>query len=182
MTQAPASTEQPPVATPPAAAQTTETVTEHMIPKSRLDEVLQENKRLKDEQAARDEKARKETEARAKAQGEWEKLATDKDTELTALKPQLQTAQERLAAYEQLMTDEIKERMKALPDEIKAMKPDGDVLQQRTWLQKAEAAAAKLSIARSPGTPAGPTGSGGTSTPHTTVEEIAARKRASGVY
>jgi hypothetical protein len=80
------------------------------------------------------------------------------------------------------MEEQMKARVKALPAELAAMLPEGDVLARYKALGLAEAAAAKLSIARSPGTPAGPTGSGGTSTPHTTVEEIAARKRASGVY
>jgi hypothetical protein len=43
------------------------------------------------------------------------------------------------------------------------MQPDGDVLIRRSWLVKAEAAATKLQVQRSPGTPPGPRGSGATS-------------------
>jgi flagellar biosynthesis GTPase FlhF len=162
MTQAPVSTEQPPVTTPPAAAQTTEPVAENTIPYTRFKEVNDQLAELKRKDQEREDKERKEAEKRAKESGQFKELVDQKDAELTALKPQLQTAQEQRDTYAAAMEEQMKARVKALPAELAAMLPEGDVLARYKALGLAEAAAAKLSIARSPGTPAGPTGSGGT--------------------
>lgn len=133
-----------------------------MVPKSRMDQVLEENKRLKDEQTAREDRERKETERRAKEQGQYKELVEQKDAELTTLKPQLQAKQERLTALEATMAAQITERVKALPAEAQKVfsRLGDDVLVQFAALPEVEALAAQLSIARSPGTPPGPRGTG----------------------
>lgn len=72
----------------PAAAQNTETPTEHMIPKSRFDELNRELKALK-AQLETEAKAKEAAEAqRLKEQGEWKSLAEKYMAELDAAKQQ----------------------------------------------------------------------------------------------
>jgi hypothetical protein len=177
MSQAPAPEQRPD--TPPAEVTTTVTSQEQTIPYARFKEVNDALAELKRKDAEREAKERAETEKRAKEQGQYKELVEAKDRELGELKPQVESATARTKALEEVMEAQVKERAKALPDELRAMMPDGDVLAQFAWLGKAEAAAAKLQIARSPGTPPGPRGSGAQSSPGAVdMEALKAEKRA----
>lgn len=168
-------------APPPAEAQNTDTAREHMIPKSRFDEVNTALADLRRKEQEREQQARQETERRAKEQGQYKELVEAKERELGELKPRVETLQERVKSFETVMETQVKARLTALPEEIRAMLPQGDVLAQFDWLAKAEAAAAKLARERSPGTPVGPRGTG--AMPALTPEaDAVARKRASSDY
>jgi hypothetical protein len=124
-------------------------------------------------------KARADDDLKAK-QGEWEALATQRQATLTQLEADVQSKDERLAAFADEMDKQAKARLRQLPDEIKAMAPEGDVLALYAWLGKAEAAAAKLTPKPPTGTPPGPRGN--PQAPMNTPEDAIARKRASGGY
>jgi len=169
------------VQVPPATAQNIEhpAVVEQTIPYARFKEVNDALAELRRKDAERETREKSAAEQRAKEQGQWEKLASDRETELATLKPQVETTTARAQALEEVMEKQIKERAKALPEELRAMMPDGDVLAQFAWLGKAEIAAQKLVIQRSPGTPVGPSGIGVTAPP---VGDVVAQKRASADY
>lgn len=117
-------------------------------------ERLAEEKRRNETQA---EKIKRQAEDEAKAkQGEYQALAEQRAARIAELEP----VAEQNTRLQELMERQIKDRLKNLPEEIRAMQPDGDVLARFDWLSKAEAAAAKLQAARSPGTPPGPKGNG----------------------
>jgi hypothetical protein len=144
--------------------------------------MAEEKRKWKAQQDAAAERARKEAEDKAaQEKGEFEKLATDRATRITALEAEHTTAQEQLTKYQEEMERQIKARLKALPDEIKAMAPEGDTLMRFAWLDKAEQAAQKLTATRTPGTPPGPRGSGAVPATNGTPDLIA-QKKASGDY
>lgn len=173
-------------ADPSAETKTTDTDQhEHMIPKSRFDEVNREladlrSWRQKREQAeAQAQRERQQAADEAAAQrGEFERLAGERQQRIAALETEHATAAERLTAYETEMERQIKTRLKGLPEEIKAMAPEGDALARFGWLEKAEAAAQKLVATRTPGTPSGPRGNGASSTGTTNADDLKAQKRA----
>lgn len=113
-------------------------------------------------------------------QGEWEALASQRKADLDRTQAELERRDERLAALSEEMDKQAKARVRALPDEIRAMAPEGDVLALYAWLTKAEAAAAKLAPKPATGTPPGPRGNG--AAPMSTPDDLIARKRASGGY
>lgn len=144
-------------ADPSAETKKTDTQ-EHMIPKSRFDEVNTELAQLrewktKQEQAdaAAAKERQKQADAAAAQRGEFEKLASERQARITALESEQATDQEQLTAYRDEMERQIKARLKALPEEIRAMAPEGDTLARFAWLEKAEAAAQKLGGGRPAG-------------------------------
>lgn len=167
---------------PSAETKTTDTgaATEHMIPKSRFDEVNGELQRLRAAQQKQEQAARTEAERQAAARGEFEKLATDRAARVAQLEAEQAATDERLSAYEAEMERQIGARLKRLPDEIRAMAPESDTLARFAWLDKAEAAAQKLTATRTPGTPSGPRGAGAAALPQ--GGDPVATKRASGDY
>lgn len=146
--------------------------------------IAEEKRKWKAQQDAAADKARKDAEEKAAAEkGEFEKLATDRATRITALEAEQAGAAERVAAYEAEMERQIKARLRSLPEEIRAMAPEGDTLTRFAWLDKAEQAAAKLAATRTPGTPPGPRGTGAAPPSSATAgADALAQKRAGGGY
>jgi hypothetical protein len=173
-------------ASSPTSAETQKTdtegkdaATEHMIPKTRFDEVNGELQKLRAAQQKQEQAAKAEADKQAAARGEFEKLATERGAQLEKIEAEKIAAAARLTAYEAEMERQIAARLKALPDEIKAMAPDGDALTRYAWLEKAESAARKLVTTRTPGTPSGPRGSGAQQLANGTNEaDLIAKKRA----
>lgn len=147
--------------------------------------LAEERRKLQQQQRDTDAKTKADAEAKAaEANGEFQKLANQRQADLDRLTAERTTEQEQLTAYRDEMERQVVERIRALPEELRTLDPGGDALARFTWLGKAEAAAAKLTQAqqvRSPGTPPGPRG-GMIASAGTTSEEILARKRASGIY
>lgn len=141
--------------------------------------IADERRKWKQQQDAAAAKVRQEAEeAAAASRGEFEKLATERASRIAQLETEHTTATERLAAYQSEMERQIKARLRTLPEEIRAMAPDGDALTRYAWLEKAEAAAAKLvAIVPTNGTPAGPRGVG-TAVAGATDTDLLAKKRA----
>lgn len=146
--------------------------------------LAREKKQWRADEDTKIARARQQADDEAKAkQGEFQALADQRATKITELEAKSQGAEERLTAISEAMEKQAKARMKALPEEIRAMAPEGDVLALYTWLEKAEAAAAKLGTQapRPNGTPPGPRGTGAASVVSNTADLIA-QKRASGDY
>lgn len=163
---------QPPAPTPAAT-----------LTQEQFNAALAEEKRkwkVQQDTAAADIK-RKAEEAAALEKGEFEKLASDRAARIAALESEHGTATEQLTRYQEEMERQVKARLRNLPEEIKALDPGGDVLTRFAWLEKAEAAAAKLVTQAAPrGTPPGPRGNGATPMPG--AADLIAEKRASGEY
>jgi len=115
----------------PAATQA-----EHMIPKSRLDEVLESNRKLQ-EQLTRTEKERQEQlEAQLKEQGKWKEIAETRAQEMAALKPKAEQADVIEATLKDVLTSQIAE----LPEAMRGLVPDELNTQQKLqWLSKNKA-------------------------------------------
>lgn len=154
---------------------------EPMIPKSRFDEINQKLRRLESEAAQRDAEQRQRADQEAAAKGEFEKLATERAQRLAQIEPEHTALTERYTALVELVEKQAQQRIRALPEELRALKPEGDVTTLLDWLGKAEAAAAKLTSPRTPGTPTGPRGPGN-ETPTGIAPDVAALKRATNDY
>jgi len=133
-------------------------------------------KELADLKASKAESERK----AAEEAGNYKSLFEQAQTERAALESQLAeqtTLQERYTALTELIEKQAKSRMQALPEEIRAMKPDGDAMALLDWLGKAEIAASKLSAApRTPGTPPGPRLGSGNGTPPDTAQIVQGKR------
>lgn len=165
-------------ATPPAPAE------EKKFSQADFDAAIKE--RLERERKTASEKHQKDKDAAAEQErikaGESQAVAEERLTKLQAAEAERDRLKTDHAALVEVVKKENQARMKALPEELRAMIPDGDdVTAQRELIIKAEAAAAKLGISRAPGTPPGPRGSGAPNgTPP--AEAAAAKKRAGGQY
>ena len=131
------------------------------------------------------ENKRKADEAAAAAAGQWQTLAEQRAAEVASIRTASEQLQTQLDTALELINAEAERRIKALPAELRAMKPEGDALALYSWLPKAEAAAQKLAKpadAPAAGTPAGPRGAGSAPTGGISTTELINRKRASGDY
>lgn len=128
--------------TPPSQAQNSDTNAGPMIPKARFDEVNEQLKELRTWKEKQEAHARKQQEDAAKQRGEWEQLANERGQRVTELETTAQTAQERAERYQQVLEAQVKERIKALPEASRKLVPDGDPLDQLTWLNALDAAIA----------------------------------------
>lgn len=176
-------TQTPPApATPPAQPPATGSAA--TLTQEQFNAALAEEKRKwKAQQDAAADKARKDAEDKAaQEKGEFEKLASERGQRLTELETQHGNATAQLTLYQEEMERQITARLRALPAEIKAMAPEGDTLVRFAWLEKAEAAAAKLAATSTPGTPPGPRGSGAQPSVANASGDAVARKKASGDY
>jgi hypothetical protein len=88
------------------------------------------------------EAGRKAAEQEAAAKGEWERLANERGAKVTELEQSTVGATERLAAYEDVLTAQIKARVKTLPEAARSKLPEGNPLSQLAWLDAVEAAVA----------------------------------------
>lgn len=163
------STPDAPAGTPPAAT------SEPGLTQAQVNAILAKERKAWEAAA----KQRADDDLKAK-QGEWEALATQRQQALDRTQAELESRDQRLAALSEEMDKQAKARVRVLPDELKAMAPEGDVLALYAWLSKAEAAAAKLAPKPATGTPPGPRGTG--SAPMSTPDDLIARKRAQGGY
>lgn len=168
-----------PASPPPVQPQASSAAT---FTQEQLNAALAEEKRKwkkqQDEAAA---KARQEAEEKAALEkGEFEKLAGERGSRLAQIETEHTTLQERHTALTEAMEAQIKQRIKLLPEEMRELLGDGDVLARYTQLGKLEAAAAKLTtVPRGPGTPPGPRPAGGNTPP---APDVATAKRSTINY
>lgn len=183
-TAAGAGTDQPSVQQGTGATGTQATTTERTFTQDDVNRLLAEEKRkAKADQDTKVARERQAAEDAAKlAAGEFQTVAEHRAARIAELEAKTQTTEERLTAVSEAMEKQAKARLRTLPEEIRAMAPEGDVLALYSWLEKAEAAAAKIGQQqRTVGTPSGPRGSGG-APPAGGAGDLAAQKRSSTDY
>ena len=104
---------------------------EHMIPKSRLDEVLEKNKELLDKMSAMDAASKDAEEQRLADQEKWRELAEKRQQELEALKPRANVAEEQEKSLQSYLRAQIEE----IPEEMRSLIPEQlTTLQKLDWL------------------------------------------------
>jgi len=108
----------------------------HMIPKSRLDEVLAQNKSLMDKLAASEKERQEQLEKQLAEQGEWKKVAENRAQEIAALKPKADT----LEAYEKTLEAVLSAQVAEIPEAMRSLIPDALSVQQKLdWLSRNKA-------------------------------------------
>lgn len=150
---------------------------EHMIPKSRFDEVNKELQTLRQQQQQREQAEKQAADRQAAEKGQFEKLATERGARLAQIEAEHQSAQAALAARDALLEQQVKARLKNLPEAARSKMPAGDVIAQISWLDAVEAAT-QAALPRTPGTPGGPRGSGAPGAPANPLSDLIAEKRA----
>jgi|SRR5699024_658547 len=119
---------------------------EHMIPKSRFDEVNNSYKALKEEldqikaanKEAEEERQRKEQEE-AEKRGEFEKLYNKANSDLESVKEKHQTAQERVEALEGVINKLLETKLESIDKEFHDLIPENMTPEQKlAWVNNAE--------------------------------------------
>jgi hypothetical protein len=119
--------------------QQTQQQDEHMIPKSRFDEV---NRKYKEVLAKLQEiEKAKEEEEKAKAEqlGEFEKLYRESEAKVKTLEAEHKTATERVKALESLIESMVETRLKQIPKEFHDLIPQHLAIEEKlAWIEKAQ--------------------------------------------
>lgn len=164
----------------PAEAQTTDTApAEHMIPKSRFDEVNNQLKELKAAQETATQAQEAAKRERLEKQQEFEKLYNETKSQVETLTPYklqvegiLNQTKERNA-----------ERVKAVPKEMQALVPEyDDPLKLATWLDANESVLSKKQAAPSLDGGVGRTSQNGNAPTPDEIRERAARLNVSAKH
>ena len=154
----------------PAAEPKDTEKSEHMIPKSRLDEVIQERNEMKSQIAALQKASQEAEEQRLKDQEQWKELAEKRQQEIEGLKPRAVVAEEQEKTLKDYLTAQIEE----IPESLHSLIPE-----QLTTMQKLQWLAvnrAKLIKPSGPDIGAGVRGAGGESAYKLTPDEKQAAK------
>lgn len=139
---------------------------EHMIPKSRFDEINQKAKKLEEELAKFKEEQQKEVEARLVEQQQYKELAEKRGKELAEIQAKAQKAE----AYEQTLTTVYEASLQELPEDMRDLVPEELTVQQKlNWLSKNKA---RLLKPNSPDLGAGKRGGGNDQDVKLTPEEL----------
>lgn len=123
----------------PQAGETSTKQTEHMIPKSRFDEV---NQKFKDVQAQLNQllDAKQEEDRKAKEeQGEFKQLYETTSQEFIQVKEQYQTVEERAKQLEGVINGLLESKLGNIPEEFHDLIPDNLTPEAKLdWINKAE--------------------------------------------
>lgn len=104
---------------------------EHMIPKSRFDEVNNANKELKARLDTVEKEQKEATEKRLKEQGQFKQLAEERGEKIAELEVKAKLAED----YEKALTAYIESQIAEIPDNLKSLVPkELTILQQLNWL------------------------------------------------
>jgi hypothetical protein len=123
----------PPATPPPPPATTTKGSEDNqspMIPKARLDEVLEENKKLKKAQEDREKAEAKTAEDAAKQKGEYEKLYNEAKGQVAELEP----LKAKVTTYEAALTKYADEMKKDVPEHLLELFKGMELPAQLEWL------------------------------------------------
>jgi hypothetical protein len=144
---------------------------EHMIPKSRMDELIRKNREYEERLAAQDKANKDAEEARLIKEKNFEELAQKKQEEIEKLKPLASIAEELLKTAEEQLNAQIAE----LPEHVRDMVPEELTTQQKLkWLAKNKA---YLMKPKGPENGAGKQGGSAPETIELTTEQLSAAKR-----
>lgn len=118
----------------------TSTQNEHMIPKTRFDEVNTELKDLKAQLESFTAAKAKDEKAKAEKLGEFEQLYRTADGQVKELTTKHESASQRVTALEGILGGMLETKMSAIPEEFHELIPEGMSLEQKlSWLDKAQA-------------------------------------------
>lgn len=121
---------------PSAETQNTEPTQEHMIPKSRLDEVLARAKKAEDALAAQAKQAEEAEQARLKKQGEYQALYEAADGKAKTLEAKVTEQDAELVRYRERFQAMLTSRLEAAPEHIRALLDKMDALDALAWLDE----------------------------------------------
>ena len=142
---------------------------QHMIPKSRFDEVNNLAKSLKAELEQLRASQQQAQEQRLAEQNEWKTLAEQRAAEIAELKPLAGRVKEISEALEATVAA----RIERLPEDVRGLVPDfGDPRKTLDWLNANES---KLIRPLAPAMDAGARGDGGSTTMNDIEREVARR-------
>ncbi len=117
----------------------TSTQNEHMIPKTRFDEVNTELKDLKAQLESFTKAKAKDEKAKAEKLGEFEQLYRTADGQVKELTTKHESASQRVTALEGILGGMLETKMSAIPEEFHELIPEGMSLEQKlSWLDKAQ--------------------------------------------
>jgi colicin import membrane protein len=160
----------------PAPTPGERTFTQDDVERIVKDRLAAEQDRAKRAQA---EAARKAAEEAAAKAGEWQTVAEQRKAAAEAAEAARASLEARYAALAETVTKQARAQLKALPDELKALAPAGDdPAALIAWLEQVRPLAAKLQTPPTPGTPAGPRGSGAATPGGPSPDDLLAQKRA----
>src|SRR5690625_830825 len=121
---------------PPADPKTND----HMIHKSRFDEVNNNYKTVKDQLDKILEQQKQDEQNKQKEQGEFEELYSQTSQELETYKNDLKSTKERADALEGIMTSMLNTKLETIPEEFHDLIPENLSSEQKLdWVSKAEA-------------------------------------------
>lgn len=159
----------------PAEALKTEQPQEQTVPYSRFKEINEQLDKLRRKDAAREEADRKAAEQKAQEQGEWEKIAKQREAELSDLKPKAK----RVESLEARLHERVDREIKDWPGEVKTLVPgtETDPVVREAQVEKLRPLVAKLADTQRRGTPPGPRGTGDVQSVTSTADDLKAHKR-----
>jgi len=106
---------------------------EHMIPKSRLDEVLETNRKLQERLDATEKERQEQLEAQLKEQGKYKELADQRAQKLAELQPKA----DQLDSYEVTLKSVLEAEIAQLPEEFQDVVPESlSTKDKLDWLAK----------------------------------------------
>jgi phage I-like protein len=106
---------------------------EHMIPKSRLDEVLESNRKLQERLDATEKERQDQLEKQLSEQGKWKELAEQRANELATLQPKAA----QLDSYEATLKKVLDAEIATLPEEYQDVIPESlSTKDKLDWLAK----------------------------------------------
>ena len=151
--------------------QTAQDQPEHMIPKSRFDEVNERARKAEERIAQIEAEQKAETEKRLAEQSKFQELAENRGKELV----EAQAKASKVESYEKTLQDVLASQVEGLPEDKRGLIPDELTTQQKlSWLAK-NSAILKAPAAFDIG--AGRNGSGGSNPVVLTPEEIETAKK-----
>ncbi|PGM50815.1 hypothetical protein [Bacillus thuringiensis] len=116
------------------------TQNEHMIPKTRFDEVNTELKDLKAQLESFTKAKAKDEKVKAEKLGEFEQLYRTADEQVKELSTKHESASQRVTALEGILGGMLETKMSAIPEEFHELIPEGMSLEAKlSWLDKAQA-------------------------------------------
>lgn len=112
--------------------------TEHMIPKSRLDEVLGERNELRERLAALESAQQQQQTKELEEREQFRELYEQAQQQLA----QMETVQQQASRFQEALATTNAARLDRLPDNLRALAPSyDDPIQMSEWLDRASAAA-----------------------------------------
>lgn len=117
----------------PAPPATQGAQSEHMIPKSRLDEVLESNRKLAERLEAVEKERAEQLEKQLQEQGKYKELAEQRAQEVANLQPKAKLVDE----YEETLKSVLAAEVATLPEEYQDVVPEGLSTKSKIdWLAK----------------------------------------------